>query len=273
MSVDAMVQRGPHTASRIAFHELRDVTRGRLIIGYTAFFGLLTEGLLRFNGSGVATMVSLMNVVLFLVPLVTIVFGTLYLHNAREFIELLLAQPLRRAHIHAGLYLGLTLPLAGSVALGIAIPFAIHGGDGTAPAGGLAMLIGVGVVLTMIFSAIALAIAVRTDDKVKGLGVGIVAWLAFAVLYDGVVLILLMTFRDRALDRPALALMVANPIDLARVLLLLRFDIAALMGYTGASLQRFFGSNGGSLIAIGALMMWVAVPLALSRLWFNRKDF
>jgi Cu-processing system permease protein len=264
---------GPRTAARIAFHELRDVTRGRLIIGYTAFFVLLTEGLLRFNGSNVATMVSLMNVVLFLTPLVTIVFGTLYLYNAREFIELLLAQPLRRAHIHAGLFLGLALPLAGSVAFGIGIPIAIHGNDGTAPPGGFAMLIGVAVALTMIFSAIALAIAVRTDDKVKGLGLAIVLWLAFAVLYDGIVLILLMTFRDRALDRPAIGMMLVNPIDLARVLLLLRFDIAALMGYTGASLQRFFGGSGGTMIAVGALLVWMATPLALSRHWFSRKDF
>ena len=264
---------GRRTAGRIALHEIRDVMRGRLVVGYGAFFLLLTEGLLRFNGSGVATMVSLMSVVLFLVPLVTIVFGTMYLYNAREFIELLLAQPLRRSRIHTGLYLGLALPLAGSVALGIALPFAFHGNDGTAPSGGLAMLIGVGVALTMIFSAVALAISVRTDDKVKGLGVAIVLWLAFAVLYDGAVLIALMTFRDRALERPALVMMLLNPIDLARVLLLLRFDIAALMGYTGAALQEFFGGKGGAMIAIAALVVWMAVPLALSRRWFNQKDF
>jgi Cu-processing system permease protein len=264
---------GARTALRITLHELRDVTRGRLIVGYTAFFVLLTEGLLRFNGSNVATMVSLMNVVLFLAPLVTIVFGTLYLYNAREFIELVLAQPVRRTHIHAGLYAGLALPLAASVALGILIPFALRGGDGTAPSGGLAMLIAVGVVLSLVFAALALAIAVRTDDKVKGLGIAIVLWLAFAVLYDGAVLILLMTFRDRALDRQAMGLMLINPIDLARVLLLLRFDIAALMGYTGASLQRFFGGAGGSALAGAALLVWVVIPLMLSRYWFNRKDF
>ena len=264
---------GRQTAVRIALHELRDVTRGKMIFGYTVFFMVLTEGLLQFNGSGGSTMISLMNVVLFLTPLVTIVFGTMYLYNAREFIELLLAQPLRRRQIHAGLYLGLVVPLAGSIVLGITLPFALHGVDGTAPRGGLAMLVAVGVALTMIFAALALAIAVRTDDKVKGLGLAIVLWLAFAVLYDGLVMILLMTFRDRALERPAVALMLVNPIDLARVLLLLRFDIAALMGYTGAVLQRFFGGNGGSMIAIGALVVWIAAPLALSGRWFNNKDF
>src|SRR5207245_1219305 len=125
-------------------------------------------------------------------PLVTIVFGTMYLFDAREFIELLLAQPLRRRHIHTGLYLGVSLPLAASFVVGTALPFAMRGVDGTTPSGGLAMLLVVGVALTLIFSAIALAIAVRVDDKVRGLGVAIVLWLAFAVLYDGIVLLVLM---------------------------------------------------------------------------------
>jgi Cu-processing system permease protein len=55
--------------------------------------------------------------------------------------------------------------------------------------------------------------------------------------------------------------------------MLLRFDAAALMGYTGAVLQRFFGSVGGSLLAGAALVLWTAVPVALGLRAFQRKDF
>ena len=41
-------------------------------------------------------------------------------------------------------------------------------------------------------------------------------------------------FADYPIERPMLGLMLANPVDLARVVLLLRFDVSALMGYTGA---------------------------------------
>jgi hypothetical protein len=43
-----------------------------------------------------------------------------------------------------------------------------------------------------------------------------------------------------------------NPIDLGRILFLMKFDIAALMGYTGAVFQRFFGSGlgGDNLLSV-----------------------
>jgi Cu-processing system permease protein len=82
-----------------------------------------------------------------------------------------------------------------------------------------------------------------------------------------------MMFADLPLERPALVAMVANPIDLARVLILLRLDAAALMGYTGAVFERFFGSTWGAVLASLALVMWTGVPLLLGARRFQRKDF
>jgi len=65
----------------------------------------------------------------------------------------------------------------------------------------------------------------------------------------------------------------ANPVDLARVLLLLRFDLAALMGYTGAVFQRLLGGWTGSILAGAALALWVAIPVAIGQRVFRRKDF
>jgi Cu-processing system permease protein len=93
------------------------------------------------------------------------------------------------------------------------------------------------------------------------------------VVYDGVVLLLASTFADYPLERPMLGAMLANPVDLARVVLLLRFDVAALLGYTGAVFQQFFGSTRGTAIAVGALLLWVVAPLGLAARAFARKDF
>jgi Cu-processing system permease protein len=64
--------------------------------------------LLRF-GSGEKALLSLVNVVLFVTPLVTLVFATVYQYNAREFIELLLAQPVKRRQLFGGLFLAYML--------------------------------------------------------------------------------------------------------------------------------------------------------------------
>ena len=69
-----------------------------------------------------------------------------------------------------------------------------------------------------------------------------------------------------------LTAVVLNPIDLARVLLLLKIDIAALMGYTGAVFERFFGSGRGLLVSAGALGLWIAVPAWLAMRRFVRRD-
>ena len=101
-----------NTMMKVLKYQARDAVRSRWLIAYAIFFALVTDGLLRFGGDPVKAQLSLVSVVLFVVPLVAIVFGTVYLYNAREFVELILAQPVNRGETYGGLYLGLTLPLA-----------------------------------------------------------------------------------------------------------------------------------------------------------------
>jgi Cu-processing system permease protein len=106
---------------------LLDVLRNRWIVGYALFFLVVTDALLRLDGTGARALVSLLNVVLLLVPLVTIVFGTMYWHGAREFNELLLTQPIDRSSLFHGLFAGLVLPLSAAFVAGVSIPFVVHG--------------------------------------------------------------------------------------------------------------------------------------------------
>ena len=63
-----------------------------------------------------------------------------------------------------------------------------------------------------------------------------------------------------------------NPVDLGRILILLKMDISALMGYTGAVFRDFFGTQTGMLIAILVLLLWIIIVFELSLRKFNRKD-
>ena len=262
-----------NTTTKIVRYELRDVLRSRALIAYAVFFFGLTDVLLRFGGGGTRVALSLMNVVLLLIPLVAIVFGTIYLYNAREFTELLLAQPVHRRQLFSGQYLGLALPLSAAFVVGLGSALALHTGEGVDHLATLVVVATCGTVLTLIFTAFAALIVARVDDKVKGIGIAIGLWLAGTVLYDGLVMLGLMAFADYPLERPALAAMIANPIDLARVLILMRLDVSALMGYTGAVFEKFFGSAGGTALASLALVLWTGVPLLLGARRFQRKDF
>src|SRR5690606_2455119 len=93
---------------------LRDLARDKWLLAYGAVLLLITEALFFFGGTGEQVVLSLLNAMLLLVPLVALTFGTMHVYASREFVELLLAQPLPRRSVFAGLYLGLALPLAGA---------------------------------------------------------------------------------------------------------------------------------------------------------------
>jgi len=258
------------TAVRVLAFGLQNQLRNRWILGYGLLFALLTDALFRFGGSGPRVVVSLLNVVLLVIPLVSVVFGTLHLSNSREFIELLLAQPVSRTALYVGLYFGLALPLAGAFTAGVAVPVLLHGGAGAA---GLGMLLFVGAVLTFVFTSLAFVAGVHFDDRARGLGLALLVWFAATVLYDGLVLLIATLFADWPLETPMLVLSLLNPVDLGRVLLLLSVDVAALMGYTGAVFERFFGGGLGMALAATALVAWTALPFLLGLRGFARKDF
>lgn len=261
------------TVYKIARAQTRDALRSRWIAVYTLFFLFATEGVLRFAGEGAKAVLSLSSATLIVVPLVTLVLSTIYVYNAREFTELLLAQPVRRSALFSGLYLGLAVPMAGGFVAGIGVPLLLRGGGDPAQRGAIVALLAVGVLLTFVFTAIAFAIALGTDDRLRGLGAALGLWFVLALLYDGIVLAAVAVFADYPVERALLGVTFANPVDLARILILLKLDVAALMGYTGAVFQRFFGGPVGITFAATALVLWVVAPLAIGARQFRRKDF
>jgi Cu-processing system permease protein len=258
---------------RIAKYQLRDVIRSRAVLVYGLFLLAVCEVLYRSGGGSGPALLSVMNVVLLVVPLVSLVFGTMYLYGSRDFGVLLLTQPVGRRELYGGIYLGLALPLVLSFAAGVGLPFLLHGVDDSAQQRSVLVLLLAGALLTLVFTALAFLLSVLVDDHARGLAVAIVVWLGFAVLYDGLVMLIANAFADHSLERPMITLSLANPVDLARIVFLLRFDVAALMGYTGAVFERFFGSAVGMVVAFGALALWLAAPLALGMRRFRRRDF
>jgi Cu-processing system permease protein len=251
---------------------LRDLARNRWIAAYAAGFMLIAGGLFWFGGTGPQVVLSMLNIVLLVVPLVALVFGAIHVYASREFVELLLAQPVPRGQLFAGLYLGLALPLAGAFAVGAGIPFAFHAHSG-AGAGALTALFAAGIGLTFTFSAVATWIALRTDDRLKGVGLALGVWLMATVVYDGLVLAAAAAFGQWPLEKPLLALMMLNPVDLARVLVLTQLDVPALMGYTGALFEHTFGTPVGVSVAVVVLAAWCAVPFLLAARKFQLRDF
>ena len=258
----------------ILSYQWKNLVRGKWIIGYGLIYLFLTDALFRFGGGGEKALLSIANIMLLFVPLVSLVYGVLFLYQSREFIELMLAQPLKRSSLYWGLFGGITLPLSAAFVVGTGTPL-YYGGllSGGYLASSLVIL-GLGWALTVLFTGIGFIFGLwYYNDKIKGLGLALVSWLFLAVLYDGLIMLVISMFGEYPLEKIVLGLSLINPIDLARITTLLNFEVSALMGYTGAVFTRFFGSALGIGIAVGCLLLWLGLPVWRGNNLFMKKDF
>lgn len=252
---------------KIVKYVMADILRNKIVLAYTAFLLAISFSVLALEDNSAKGLLSLLNIILIIVPLVSIVFATIYIYNSAEFIELLVSQPLKRKTIWLSLFSGLAGAMSLAFFVGAGIPILLYEATPTG-----FMMIAIGIILSIIFVAIAMLATVKTRDKAKGIGVAILLWLYFSLLFDGLVLFLLFQFADYPLEKVMVGVSALNPIDLGRILILLKMDVSALMGYTGAVFKNFFGTQWGLLISFAVLLLWVALPLWLSVRKFKRKD-
>jgi len=252
---------------KIIKYVIADILRNKIVLAYTVFLLVISLSVFSIEDNAGKGLLSLLNIILIIVPLVCIVFSTIYIYNSAEFIELLVSQPLHRKKIWGSLFAGLAGSLAIAFFAGAGIPILIF-----APAVTGLMMTGMGIVLSIIFVSIAMLAAVSTRDKAKGIGISILLWLYFSLIFDGLLVFILFQFQDYPLEKAMVVVSGFNPIDLGRILILLKMDISAMMGYTGAVFKDFFGTTMGFAIALLLLCCWMLLPAWWSLRKFNRKD-
>jgi len=258
---------------KILKYSFFDLMRSRWSYVYFAFYLALGFVLLFLNNDVNKAVITLMNIIIVLTPLIGTIFGVMYYYNSKEFTELLLAQPIKRNTIFMGQYIGISISLTLSLVLGLGIPFLLYGLFRSTAIFDFGLLLVVGSFLNFIFVALAFNIALSNENKIKGFGYAILMWLFLAVIYDGVFLISLVMLNEYPLDKFSLIATMFNPIDLSRILILLKLDISALLGYTGAVFKEFFGTNLGLILSLIVLSLWVIIPVWRMKRKLQRKDF
>ena len=244
-----------------------DILKNKIVLAYTLIIAVLAWSSFALEDSSSKGLLTILNVILFTVPLVSILFATIYLYNSSEFIELLLSQPIKRAKIWISLFLGLSLSMVIAFFVGAGIPLLIFASNAVG-----FMMILVGCIISVVFIALAFLSSIVTRDKAKGIGIAIMTWLFFALLFDGIVLFLLFQLSDYPIENAMVGVTAFSPIDLARIQILLHLDVSAMMGYTGAIFKDFFGTTVGLFVSFLLLILWAIIPFTVSLLKFKNKD-
>ena len=252
---------------KLSRYVLYDILRNKIVIAYTIFLFVISMSLFRMEENSGKAMLSLLNILLIVVPLISMIFSTIHYYNSYEFIELMLSQPMSRTKILLSEYTGVVLSLVTAFLIGVGIPIVVFSPDET----GLAMIF-TGCMLTLVFTSIAFWASVKSKDKARGIGFALLLWFYFSLIYDGLILLILFSFSDYPLEKLTLILSALNPVDLGRIFIMLKMDVSALMGYTGALYQDFFGSVWGMLFTTGIMLLWAALPLYAAVRTFGKKD-
>ncbi|MCZ2356005.1 MAG: ABC transporter permease [Bacteroidia bacterium] len=246
---------------------ITDVLKSKIIIGYTIFITCIAWGTFLLEDSPTKGIATLLNIVLLIVPLFSLVFSTIYIYNSSEFIELLLSQPIQRKTIWLSIFAGLMTCLVISLAVAIGLPLLLFVDIDLA-----IMIMVMAALVAGVFTALATLCSILSRDKAKGIGYAVMAWLLLAFFFDVLILFLLFQFADYPIEKPAVVLVSLNPIDLARILILLKLDISSMLGFTGAVFRSFFGNNLGMVMAILMLFLWIILPVWASTKIFGKKD-
>lgn len=252
---------------KIIKYVIIDILRNKIMLAYTALLFLISMTIFNLEDNTAKGLLSLLNIILIIVPLVSLLFSAIYVYNSAEFVELLVSQPLQRKTIWLSLFTGLASSMAFAFFAGAGIPVLLYEATSTG-----FMMLATGLLLSVIFVAIAMLAAVMARDKAKGIGLVMLLWLYFSIIFDGLVLFILFQFADYPLEKMMVGVVAFNPIDLGRIMILLKMDVSALMGYTGAIFKDFFGTQTGLIISFAVLFTWMVVPAWLSLRRFNRKD-
>lgn len=252
---------------KLSKYVLYDILRSKIIIGYSLFLLIISLSMFQMEENNSKAMLSLLNIMLIVVPIISMIFSTIHYYNSYEFIELMLSQPMSRARILLSEYFGVAVSLLTAFVIGVAIPIMLYSPNAT----GLAMIF-TGTALTLVFSSLAFFASVKSRDKARGIGIALLIWFYFALIYDGLILLILFTFSDYPLEKLTVLLSSLNPVDLGRIFIMLKMDVSALMGYTGSLYKEFFGSTIGMLYTMSIMLLWIGIPLILAVRSFKRKD-
>ena len=252
---------------KILKYVIVDIVQNKIVLIYTFLLLVISLSVFNLENNAAKGLLSLLNIILIIVPLICIIFSTIYIYNSAEFIELLVSQPLKRRTIWLSIFSGLSASLSLAFFIGAGIPILLYHADATG-----IMMIAMGLFLNVVFVSIAMLAASLTRDKAKGIGLSILLWLYFSLIFDALVLFFLFQFQEYPLEKIMVVLSFLNPIDLSRIQILLQMDISALMGYTGAIFREFFGNSTGITLSFLGLIIWIILPLMISLRKFKSKD-
>jgi Cu-processing system permease protein len=243
-----------------------------LVVGIS-YFGMMAEGFAGMQNF-TRTSASILNLVLYIVPLVALVMGTLSFTGDKGSTELLFSQPVSRAEVLLGKLLGAFFSMTLSTLVGFILAgFVIIAGSGTDGISRYGALVGLSLLLSLVFLSLSVVTATLSRRKSKAFGLALFLWFFFVLFYDLLAIGGTLLLQGQSANTFLFLSLLGNPVDMVRVASLISLDNVTIFGASGAALVRFLGGTVPSIaLLLFALALWVGAPLFLSHRLIQRQD-
>ena len=235
-----------------------------------ALTGMSSAGVVAIQGFGRTTM-SLMQLVLWVVPLVGLLVGASLGAESTEQ-EFQVSLPVPRSQLLWARWAGWLVVLGGAMTLGLSLAgLVVSASAGSGDGWRYFRLLGVSNLLLAACLAMGLLLGVIARARLQAMGFAIAVWVVIVVGFD-LLAIGGLAILPRGQAGFGLAfLLLLNPVDAARSLAigLLQADLVA--GPAGTSIRKLLGSWALVSLAL-ALFLWTVLPLYAAARRFGRLD-
>jgi len=238
-----------------------------------SYFGLVTAGAMGFQGFA-RTSASLLNLVLYVIPLVALVMGTQSFTSEKSTSELLFSQPISRSEILVGKLAGLFASIFASTVIGFGLAgLVIAARAGTAGYLRYPVFVGFSLLLALIFLCLAALVSALCRRRPVAFGIALFLWFFFVLFYDLMVIGGTFLFTERSANVFLFTSLLGNPVGMVRVASLIVLDGKEIFGAAGAALVRYAGGDrSGIAFVLAALALWIVLPILATRAILKRQD-
>ena len=273
----------PRIVLTLLTKEVNDALNNRWFVLYAAAFtGLaLLLSWLSLSGSGTGysgfagfgrTAASLVNLVLLIVPLMALTIGAGSLAGERErgTLHYMLAQPINRAEVLLGKYLGLAVSLLGTLAIGFGLSAVVMAGqESQADAGAYTMLVVFAFVLALGMLSLGFLVSMLAQTATVATGMALFLWLIFVFVGDLGLMGTALAFKLPIKTLFHLALL--NPLQVFKMSSLVSINATLdVLGPAGIYAMQTY-RDGLTWLFLGAFSVWIILPLLLTYVIFSRR--
>lgn len=257
---------------QVAVREIRTGFRNPWAHSFLALFALFMIALLLINSQGYVRGYSgvtgtMLNLVLYLLPLMTLMLGSFSLTGEKEDggWELLSTYPLTTGAYLIGKYLGLAVVLLAITAFG----FGLAGVVGWAAGGGFGfrtygVLLAFSLCVALLYLGLSQLVGTLARNRWQALTISAAVWF-FTVMAWPALLIAVLGMLPYPWIKPGVSVLtLLNPAELARLFAVIKLGGGSMLGADYTDWVSWIRGGSGTLLFAGVCLAWIAVCLGLA---------